>query len=74
MITLILKNIFPLQQLSQFWYDETTINTLVQIALKTVGSLGKIALISCPSLFTKIRQQAEADCESIFHLLVFKLD
>ena len=44
------------QQLSQFWYDDVTIESLVNVALKEVGPDAKIALISCPTLYNKIKQ------------------
>ncbi|CAH1971223.1 unnamed protein product [Acanthoscelides obtectus] len=50
-------------QLSQFWYDDATIDFLVNIALKSVGSDGKIALVSCPTLYKKMRQKADKNCE-----------
>nr|CAH7740797.1 unnamed protein product [Callosobruchus chinensis] len=43
-------------QLSQFWYDNT-IEFLVNVALKSVGPEAKIALISCPMLYKKMRQK-----------------
>ncbi|KAJ3662356.1 hypothetical protein Zmor_006710 [Zophobas morio] len=43
-------------QLSQFWYDDVTIESLVNVALKEVGPDAKIALISCPTLYNKIKQ------------------
>ncbi|KAJ8940354.1 hypothetical protein NQ314_010736 [Rhamnusium bicolor] len=49
-------------QLSQFWYDDKTIDILVDVALKAVGPSGKIALVSCPTLYKKMRQKAN-DCE-----------
>ncbi|CAG9864595.1 unnamed protein product [Phyllotreta striolata] len=50
-------------QLSQFWYNNNTIETLVKIAVKSVGPQGKIALISCPSLYKKLREEAGSDRE-----------
>ncbi|XP_017786316.1 PREDICTED: protein-lysine N-methyltransferase N6AMT2 [Nicrophorus vespilloides] len=50
-------------QLSQFWYDSATVDTLVKLALKTVGQKARIALISCPTLYKKMKQEASADCE-----------
>ncbi|CAH0386375.1 unnamed protein product [Bemisia tabaci] len=52
-------------QLSQFWYDEDTIEVLAQEAIHTVGPDGKIALISCPSLFPKIKALAPAGVEVV---------
>lgn len=38
-------------QLSQFWYDDHTASTLAKEALRCVGEKGRIALISCPTLY-----------------------
>ncbi|CAH0546014.1 unnamed protein product [Brassicogethes aeneus] len=57
-------------QLSQFWYDDNTINTLAHIALKTIGPLGKVALISCPSLYRKIKEGCGPDQQ----VTVFEFD
>ncbi|CAB0033948.1 unnamed protein product [Trichogramma brassicae] len=38
-------------QLSQFWYDETTIRELSQACINACPPGGSIALISCPSLY-----------------------
>lgn len=61
------------QQLSQFWYDEDTIEVLAQEAIHTVGPDGKIALISCPSLFPKIKALAPAGVEGISVIFNFKV-
>ncbi|VEN52040.1 unnamed protein product [Callosobruchus maculatus] len=50
-------------QLSQFWYDNDTIEFLVNVALKSVGPEARIALISCPTLYKKMRQKAGEKCE-----------
>nr|CAI5858004.1 unnamed protein product [Callosobruchus analis] len=50
-------------QLSQFWYDDDTIEFLVNVALRSVGPEAKIALISCPTLYKKMRQKADEKCE-----------
>ncbi|XP_076160687.1 EEF1A lysine methyltransferase 1 isoform X1 [Ptiloglossa arizonensis] len=42
-------------QLSQFWYDNETTNTLVKGAINSTEINGKIALISCPTLYSKLR-------------------
>lgn len=52
-----------MQQLSQFWYDEATKQTLAKICLKLILSRRhkiptddiKIGLLSCPSLYKSIR-------------------
>ncbi|XP_044256592.1 EEF1A lysine methyltransferase 1 [Tribolium madens] len=43
-------------QLSQFWYDDKTTENLVNVALKEVGPEGKIALVSCPTLYKKMKE------------------
>jgi len=50
-------------QLSQFWYDDKTIDVLVDVAAKSVKTDGKIALISCPSLYKKLKAKAPENCE-----------
>lgn len=44
-------------QLSQFWYDEVTVQTLVKVVDKTVADGGRVALISCPTLFVPVKRQ-----------------
>ncbi|KAB0792329.1 hypothetical protein PPYR_14288 [Photinus pyralis] len=48
-------------QLSQFWYDAKTTNVLVDVGLKRVGPDGRIALISCPTLFNRFRENSTCD-------------
>ncbi|XP_049941143.1 EEF1A lysine methyltransferase 1 [Schistocerca serialis cubense] len=43
-------------QLSQFWYDDETTSILAGAAVKAAGESGKIALISCPTLFPMIKK------------------
>ncbi|CAK9814808.1 EEF1A lysine methyltransferase 1 [Anthophora quadrimaculata] len=43
-------------QLSQFWYDEETVDTLVRGAINSTESNGRIALISCPTLYGKLKK------------------
>ncbi|XP_046837712.1 EEF1A lysine methyltransferase 1 [Vespa crabro] len=43
-------------QLSQFWYDENTTNTIVKGAINSTPIDGKIALISCPTLYTELKK------------------
>lgn len=50
---------FEFQQLSQFWYDDKTIDTLVKGAIQSTESNGKIALISCPSLYNKLKKNCD---------------
>jgi hypothetical protein len=46
------------QQLSQFWYDDETAAYLSRKALRAAGPTGKIALISCPTLYKKLKSEA----------------
>ncbi|XP_072929652.1 EEF1A lysine methyltransferase 1 isoform X2 [Epargyreus clarus] len=46
-------------QLSQFWYDEATVHSLVKVIDATVPDGGKVALISCPTLFVPVKRQIE---------------
>ncbi|CAG4956968.1 unnamed protein product [Colias eurytheme] len=43
-------------QLSQFWYNEATIQALVKVIEKSVPKGGKVALISCPTLFVPAKR------------------
>ncbi|XP_076646072.1 EEF1A lysine methyltransferase 1 [Halictus rubicundus] len=43
-------------QLSQFWYDENTTDTLVKGIINSTNSNGKIALISCPTIYSKLKR------------------
>ncbi|KAF9416174.1 hypothetical protein HW555_006426 [Spodoptera exigua] len=44
-------------QLSQFWYDEATMQALVRVIDKTLDAGGRVALISCPTLFVPVKRQ-----------------
>ncbi|XP_013135479.1 PREDICTED: protein-lysine N-methyltransferase n6amt2 [Papilio polytes] len=44
-------------QLSQFWYDEATVRTLVKVIDRVLPDGGKVALISCPTLFVPLKRQ-----------------
>ncbi|KAL4713029.1 hypothetical protein ACJJTC_001083 [Scirpophaga incertulas] len=44
-------------QLSQFWYDETTIQALVRVIDASVPNNGSVALLSCPTLFVPVKRQ-----------------
>ncbi|XP_045776196.1 EEF1A lysine methyltransferase 1 [Maniola jurtina] len=44
-------------QLSQFWYNEATVQALVKIVDKLLPDNGKVALISCPTLFVPVKRQ-----------------
>ncbi|XP_045537858.1 EEF1A lysine methyltransferase 1 [Papilio machaon] len=44
-------------QLSQFWYDEETVQALVRVIDRVLTDGGKVALISCPTLFVPLKRQ-----------------
>ncbi|XP_034834089.1 EEF1A lysine methyltransferase 1 [Maniola hyperantus] len=44
-------------QLSQFWYDEATVQALVKVIDNLLPDSGKVALISCPTLFVSVKRQ-----------------
>ncbi|XP_013194231.1 EEF1A lysine methyltransferase 1 [Amyelois transitella] len=46
-------------QLSQFWYDEATVQALVKVVDKMLPDGGRVALISCPTLFVPVKRQIE---------------
>lgn len=50
-------------QLSQFWYDQNTIEQLVQIAIDRVGLDAHIALVSCPTLYQEMKKRAGSNAE-----------
>lgn len=45
--------------MSQFWYDDNTTETLSKAALKCISNKGKVALISCPTLFKKLKENLQ---------------
>ena len=47
-----------MQQLSQFWYDDETVNQLVKGAIECTKPDGKIALVSCPTLYRALKEKA----------------
>ncbi|XP_028161852.1 EEF1A lysine methyltransferase 1 isoform X2 [Ostrinia furnacalis] len=44
-------------QLSQFWYDEATVQALVKVIDRVISDGGRVALISCPTLFVPVKRQ-----------------
>lgn len=48
-----------LQQLSQFWYDDKTVDSFVKGIINSTEADGKIALISCPTLYNKLKKEAD---------------
>ncbi|XP_011500102.1 PREDICTED: N(6)-adenine-specific DNA methyltransferase 2 [Ceratosolen solmsi marchali] len=53
-------------QLSQFWYDEKTILSLTRGAVKSTLNDGKIALISCPTLYKRLSNISEGRQVKLF--------
>ncbi|XP_067674138.1 EEF1A lysine methyltransferase 1-like [Haliotis asinina] len=49
-------------QLSQFWYDDTTATRLADEALRVAGSSGRIACVSSPTLYRKLRDICPDTC------------
>jgi len=49
--------------LSQFWYNENTAEKLALEALAAAGPSGRIACVSCPTLYQKLKQ-LQPDCDS----------
>ncbi|XP_014472108.1 PREDICTED: protein-lysine N-methyltransferase N6AMT2 [Dinoponera quadriceps] len=45
-------------QLSQFWYDDRTIETIARGALNSTPAGGRIALISCPTLYSELKKKS----------------
>lgn len=60
------------QQLSQFWYDAETVETLVKVAKKVIGEKGKVALISCPTLYKQMKQECTEDNEGMWIMASFR--
>ncbi|XP_011173472.1 EEF1A lysine methyltransferase 1 [Solenopsis invicta] len=44
-------------QLSQFWYNDDTIEAFVQGALNSTPTNGRIALVSCPTLYSRLKRE-----------------
>ncbi|KAI9558977.1 hypothetical protein GHT06_015766 [Daphnia sinensis] len=51
-------------QLSQFWYDDHTSAVLAKEALRLAGPEGKIACISCPTLYKELRKLKPASVKA----------
>ncbi|KAK3097493.1 hypothetical protein FSP39_010140 [Pinctada imbricata] len=49
-------------QLSQFWYDDKTATVLAKEALSLAGENGRIACISSPTAYKKLRQLKPNSC------------
>uniref|UniRef100_A0A6J0UAQ4 EEF1A lysine methyltransferase 1 n=1 Tax=Pogona vitticeps TaxID=103695 RepID=A0A6J0UAQ4_9SAUR len=48
-------------QLSQFWYDDETAHWLANEAIRAAGRGGRIACISAPSVYQKLKEQNSKD-------------
>ncbi|XP_060626936.2 EEF1A lysine methyltransferase 1 [Anolis sagrei] len=48
-------------QLSQFWYDTETAERLAKEAVRAVGKGGRIACVSAPSIYQKLKEQNNDD-------------
>ncbi|XP_054269060.1 EEF1A lysine methyltransferase 1 [Macrosteles quadrilineatus] len=53
-------------QLSQFWYSDETAISLAKVAISVATSSGRIALISCPTLYRHIKSLAPEIKVSLF--------
>ncbi|XP_067124960.1 EEF1A lysine methyltransferase 1 isoform X2 [Centruroides vittatus] len=58
-------------QLSQFWYDETTAEILAKEAIALAGDNGKIACISCPTVYKKLRSLNDGKLQLQLRLLEY---
>ncbi|XP_013780059.1 EEF1A lysine methyltransferase 1-like [Limulus polyphemus] len=56
-------------QLSQFWYDDKTSEILAMKTLNVTGPFGRIACISCPSVFKKLQNLKQKEVTT--HLLEY---
>ncbi|XP_055100178.2 EEF1A lysine methyltransferase 1 isoform X1 [Symphalangus syndactylus] len=57
-------------QLSQFWYSQETALRLAQEAIAAVGEGGRIACVSAPSVYQKLREL----CRENFSIYIFEYD
>ncbi|XP_012263575.2 EEF1A lysine methyltransferase 1 [Athalia rosae] len=53
-------------QLSQFWYDDDTVHSFVRGIKNSTEPTGKIALISCPTLYNEMKNQADGRQVTLF--------
>ncbi|KAI4469820.1 hypothetical protein MML48_1g08749 [Holotrichia oblita] len=64
-----LNNVFEENwQLSQFWYDDKTVNDIVKIVHKTLIPHDKFALISCPTLYKPLKNKLGIHYDVPVHL------
>lgn len=45
------------QQLSQFWYSDATAEKLADEVVRAAGPQGRIALVSCPTLYAPVKRK-----------------
>ncbi|EHH28869.1 N(6)-adenine-specific DNA methyltransferase 2 [Macaca mulatta] len=57
-------------QLSQFWYSQETALRLAQEAIAAVGEGGRVACVSAPSVYQKLREL----CRENFTVYIFEYD
>ncbi|EFO27047.2 N6-adenine-specific DNA methyltransferase 2 [Loa loa] len=60
-------------QLSQFWYSEETASKLAEECMKSIGSCGRIACISCPTLLDYLLKIDCVICERVL-VTLFEYD
>ncbi|KAL4663953.1 hypothetical protein H8959_003486 [Pygathrix nigripes] len=60
----------PVNQLSQFWYSQETALRLAQEAIAAVGEGGRIACVSAPSVYQKLREL----CRENLTIYIFEYD
>eukprot|EP01113_Clastostelium_recurvatum_P021550 TRINITY_DN2554_c0_g1_i2.p1 TRINITY_DN2554_c0_g1~~TRINITY_DN2554_c0_g1_i2.p1 ORF type:complete len:223 (+),score=55.81 TRINITY_DN2554_c0_g1_i2:1-669(+) len=58
-------------QLSQFWYDDQTADTLVEEILEITGGVGNIACVSTPSIFRALKKR---DLPVALRIYLFEYD
>nr|AHZ08394.1 N-6 adenine-specific DNA methyltransferase 2 [Nilaparvata lugens] len=58
-------------QLSQFWYDEETANTLAEEACRAAECTGRVALISCPTLYSLVKNSKSRNQKTSVSLLEY---
>ena len=54
--------------MSQFWYDDETALYLAREALRIAQPEGKIALISCPTLYKTLKAEAP-ECDGNYQCI-----
>ena len=67
------KRTFSSQNLSQFWYEDSTTEVLAREALKQAGEGGSVACISCPTLYKMLRKIKPSGCTGTPQKLPFPI-